>query len=146
MEVVIGSAIISLSLIGVISVANNSLRVAELSLRKAQEGYLLLEGGEALRSMRDISWTNISGFSTGTNYYITFSTTTNRFATTSINSFADGIFERYFTVSNVYRNGSDDISDSGTLDSGTKKIRINVSWRSRNATTTTFADFYLTNI
>ncbi|MEK7558365.1 MAG: hypothetical protein AAB507_00885 [Patescibacteria group bacterium] len=145
-EVVIGSAIISLALLGVISVASNSLRVADHSLREAQAGYLLLEGGEALRSMRDISWTNINGLSTTTTYYLAFSTTTNRFATTSANSFVDGIFERSFTTSDVFRNGSDNITASGTYDSGTRKIRMNVSWRERGATTTTLTDFYLTNI
>lgn len=145
-EVVFGSVIISLSLFGILSVTKNSLRVTDHALRSAQAGYLLLEGAEAVRSMRDISWINISGLSNGTTYYLTFSTITNRFATSSVNILVDGIFERSFTVADVFRNGIDDIAPSGTQDDGTKKISMNVSWFNRNATTTKSADFYLTNI
>ena len=145
-EVVVGSTIISLSLIGILSVISNSLHLVDNSLRKAQAGYLMLEGGEAVRSMRDISWANINGLSTTTTYYLTFSTPTGRFATTSENTFIDGIFERSFTTADVFRNTSDDISLSGTYDAGIRKIRMNVSWWNRNATTTTTTDFYLTNI
>ena len=147
-EIVIGSAIISLALLGVLSVAVNSVRVSEYSLREAQAGYLLLDGGEAVRSMRDISWANISGLSTTTTYYLTFSTSTatSRFATTSTNIFVDGIFERSFTTKDVFRDGSDNISPTGTYDAGIRKIKMNVSWWNRGATTTKSAEFYLTNI
>ena len=145
-EVVFGSAIISLTLFGILSVAKNSLRVTDYALRSAQSGYLILEGAEAVRAMRDVNWINISGLTTATTYYLTFSTETNRFATTSVNTLVDGIFERSFTLADVFRNGSDDIASSGTNDPGTKKITVNVSWFNRNSTTTKTVDFYLTNI
>lgn len=145
-EIVLGSAIITSAFFGVLSVAKNSLRVNEVQLREAEAGYLLLEGEEAVRSMRDISWTNINGLSTTTTYYISFSTTTGRFSTSTQYQLIDSIFERSFTTSNVYRNGSDVISQSGTYDAGTRKINMNISWLNRNATTTITANFYLSNI
>lgn len=147
LEIVIGVAIISLSVFGLLSVAQNSLRVSEYSLREAQAGYLLLEGAEAVRSMRDVAWSYVENLSTSVTYYLVYSTSTNTFATTSTNTFIDGIFSRSFTVADVLRDGTTyDIAPSGIYDAGTKKITINVSWYNRNATTTKSLDFYLTNI
>lgn len=149
LEVVIGVAIISLAIFGLLSVAQNSLRVSEYSLREAQAGYLLLEGAEAVRFMRDVSWANIGNLSTSATYYISYSTTANTYATSTVNTFVDGVFSRSFTVADVNRDAtSQDIvtPPSGIYDAGTKKITVNVSWYNRNATTTKSLDFYLTNI
>ncbi|MBX4215437.1 hypothetical protein KW797_00580 [Candidatus Parcubacteria bacterium] len=148
LEIVIGASIISLSLLGVLSVAKDSLRVSEHSLREAESRFLLEEGAEAIRSMRDNGWSALSGLATSSVYYLAFTapTTTARFATSSQNTYIDGLFERSFTVSDVYRDSNDRIAPSGTQDSGTKKFTVNVSWWSRSATTTRTVQFYLSNV
>ena len=133
LEVVLGVARISISVFGLLSVAQNSLRVSEYSLREAQAGYLLLEGAEAVRFMRDMGWTNVGNLSTSATYYITYSITTNTFATSTVDTFIDGVFSRSFTVSDVNRDASDDMvaAPAEIYDSGTKKITVNMSWFNR---------------
>jgi len=146
-EIVFAAAIVSLSLTGVLSVAQQSLRLSEFSLREAQAAFLLDEGAEAVRGMRDVQWTNISGLSTSTTYYLSFQSGANAgFATTTTNTYLDGIFERSVRVAEVYRDGNDRIASSGTLDTGTRKVRVEVSWQNRGATTTRAVELYLSNI
>ncbi|MEK7661875.1 MAG: hypothetical protein AAB355_00015 [Patescibacteria group bacterium] len=145
-EIIVGSAIVTLSIFGVLSVAKSSLEASERALRTAQAGFILSEGAEAVRSMRDSLWQNISLLSTTTVYRLSFSTSTNKFATTTGVVSIDGLFDRTFSVRDVARDGNGNIASSGAYDSGTKKIIMNVSWLSRAATTTKSVEFYISNI
>ncbi len=143
-EVVIGSALISVALIGLIGVFQSSLLASREAGRKLTATFLAEEGMEAARLMRDRSWVNISGLSTTTTYYLTF--TGGTWATTTVSSQIFGTYYRTLRVSDVYRNGSQDISDSGTWDPRTKKITTDVSWQKRGATTTISLSSYLADI
>lgn len=146
-EVVLGSGIATAALFGVLMVASHSLRVSDHALREVQAAFLLEEGAEALRSLRDSGWGNISGLSTTTAHYLSFATgTPARFATTSQNAYIDGMFSRSFTVADVQRDGSDRIAASGVLDAGTKKFAVDVAWQERGATTTRTLELYLSDI
>jgi Tfp pilus assembly protein PilV len=143
-EVVIGAAIISISLFGIVSLFGKSIQISREIGKKVQAGFLLEEGAEAVRIMRDSSWSNISTLNNSTDYYLVFANGT--WATSTVNTFIDGKFERKFTLSDVYRDGNDDIAPSGTLDTGIKKVNISVSWFGKNATTTESVSLYLANI
>jgi len=143
-EVIIGAAIISISLFGMVSLFSKSIQVSREVGKKVQAGFLLEEGLEAVRIIRDSDWDNISSLSTTTEHYLNFSG--GSWATTTDNMFIDGMFERKLIVDDVYRDGNDDITSSGTLDMGIKKITVEVSWLSRNATTTESASTYLSDI
>ncbi|MDP3958180.1 MAG: hypothetical protein Q8Q36_01800 [bacterium] len=146
-EVVLGSGIVTAALFGILTVASQSLRVSDRALREVQATFLLEEGAEAIRSMRDRGWENIAGLSTTTAHFLSFSTSTPaRFATTSENSYIDGMFLRSFTVASVRRDGSDRIAASGALDPGTRKFTVEVAWQERGATTTKSLEFYLSDI
>ncbi len=143
-EVVIGAAIISISLFGMVSMFSKSIQISREVGKKVQASFLLEEGVEAVRIMRDSSWSNISSLSNSTDYYLVFSN--GSWATSTMNTFIDGKFERKFVLSNVYRDSNDDIATSGTLDTGIKKITVSVSWFGKNSTTTESVSAYLANL
>lgn len=144
-EIVIGSTILTVSLIAISTYFQKSLQLSQDSGKTTQASFLLEEGIEAVKFFRDTSWQNISSLTVGTSYYLQFDGT--KWATTSSNVFVDGIFERKLVINNVSRDANDDIVFSGgTDDSDTKKVTVSVSWLGRNGTTTKTISTYITNI
>src|SRR3989344_5241776 len=125
-EIVIGSAIFALSILGISSYYQQALQVSQKTGKFVQAGFLLEEGMEIATYY--LSWNGSS------------------WATSTTNTFIEGIFERTLIIDNVSRDSSDDIvSSGGTLDVGTKKATVSVSWNERGATTTKTISTYLTN-
>ena len=143
-EIVFAVAIITLALFSIIGVASSALVLNRRALSATEASFLIEESIEGLRFMRDKSWSSVSALSPGTSYYLNFSTTTGYGATTDKSMI--GIFERTVTVENVYRDGNDDIVPSGTLDPGTLKFTVTVSWWNGAATSSRSTAFYLANI
>src|SRR3989338_9838373 len=134
-EIIIGSAILTVSLIAISTYFQKSLQLSQDSGKTVQASFLLEEGIEVVKFFRDTSWQNISGLTAGTFYYLQFDGT--KWATTSSNVFIGEVFERKLVINNVSRDGNDDIvSSGGTNDADTKKAAISVSWLGRNGTTT----------
>ena len=143
-EIVIGAAVLSLSLLGISSYYQQALNVSQRTGNFVRAAFLMEEGIEVAKFFRDTSWTNISGFTSGATYYLSWNGST--WATTTTNTFVDGMFERKLVVDNVSRDSNDDIvSSGGTLDAGTKKATVSVSWNEKGATTTKSVSTYLTN-
>ncbi len=143
-EVVVGAAIISVSFLGLMSVANLSFKILEKSSNNIKAGFLLEEGVEAVKIIRDSGWNNISSLSNGVNYYLIYNGAT--WTTTTAPVYVDNIFERKFVLSDVYRDINDDIATSGTIDAGTKKITISVFWKEGGSTITQSFSTYITNL
>ncbi len=144
-EVVVGVAIISLVLVTITQVAHVARRLARENTRTLSAAYLLEEGWEALRVMRDHSWAgNIESLQEGTKYYLDFTGTS--WVATTAPAFVDGIFDRSFTVENVRRNASDDIDSSGSIDLNSRRFNIQVAWLRGAATTSREFSGYLTNL
>jgi Tfp pilus assembly protein PilV len=143
-EVVVAASIISVVLILLIGSIQNSVEVSQRSLERTQASYLLEEGAEAIKAIRDNAWTNISSITPGTTYYLNWNGTT--WVTTTTPQTID-IFTRTFTVSDVSRDANADIvTGSGTVDAGTKKITIVVSWVTPSGTKTEDLSFYVSDI
>ncbi|MDD5357299.1 MAG: hypothetical protein PHS53_04090 [Candidatus Pacebacteria bacterium] len=144
-EVLIGASIFLVVLLGLSTALSLILKASLANTSKIQATFLEEEGLEAIRLLRDGGWTaNIQTLSTNTDYYLTFNGTSYTATTTS--SVINSIFYRKFRISNVYRNGSQDIAGSGTLDPKTKLFTVTVSWKDHNATSTESIQTYLTNI
>lgn len=144
-EIIIGSSILTISLISISTYFQKSLQLNQDSVKITQASFLLEEGLEIAKFFRDTSWLNISGLTPGTSYYLQFDGT--KWATTSSNAFIDGSFERKLLIDNVFRDVNDDIvSSGGTNDPNTKKTTVSVSWFGRSGTTTKSISTYLTNI
>lgn len=144
LEVMIGATLITLSILASMSVAQKSIMVARQALHNSQAGFLLEEGAEAVRILRDNNWTNISGLSTGTTYYPLFAGNTWTLSTTP--NTVD-IFTRTVTISNVNRDDTtDDISAVGTNDPRTKLVVVTVSWVEGGATLSKTLSFYIIDV
>lgn len=145
MEVLVGASIFLVVLLGLSSALNIIIQASLANTPKIQGTLLAEEGLEAVRVMRDNGWTaNIQPLASNTNYFLTFNGAT--FKSTTTPSYIDGTFYRTFRLSDVYRNSSQDISGSGTLDPKTKLVTVSVSWSFHGATTTESIPTYLTNI
>lgn len=142
-EILVACSIMLLAMFSILVLAKKSITLSRQALHQTQASFLLEEGAEAVKIVRDNGWTNITGLTNGTTYYPTFSGSTWTLSTTPATS---GIFTRTAVSSAVYRNGSNDIAASGTLDSGTRKITVTTSWSESGTTRSKSVSFYISNI
>ena len=149
LEILIGASIITASFLGVLTVFDRLLQSSRSMVELSQATALLEEGLEVGRIFRDQSWINLADWSTGTNYYLTWSG--GKWATTTVNTFIDGKFERKISLTDVNRDDTTkDIvppaGGGGTLDPNTKLVTVSVAWSDAGATTTKTLSTYLTNL
>lgn len=143
-EVIIGLAIISTSFLAVVTSYSFFIRVAIRNAETTKANFLVEEGVEVVRFLRDSSWGDFSTLATSTNHYLSFDGGV--WMATSSNIYIDDRFERKFVLGDVYRDGAGDIAPLGTFDEGTRKVEIYVSWPIAGATTTLSAETYLSNL
>lgn len=150
-EVLVACSIISIITFSLINAATKGIQLSELALRQTQANFLLEEGGEAVKSIRDTDWANISPsiITIGTTYYLSYNISTNWSLSTSSSSPNNPIdlFTRTIIFSAVYRDATtQDIVTGGTLDPGTEKVTITVSWPASIGTSSKTLSFYISNI
>ncbi len=146
-EVVVASAVFAAAVVGIVGAYNYFSRVAYRNTASVQAAFLAEEGVEAVRIMRDSSWTNnIANLSNGVNYRLTWNGT--RWGTTTAVSLIDNQFDRTVSFSAVYRDGAFDVVTSGgTLDTGTRKVTVSVAWYLPDiGTSTKTVEAYVSNI
>lgn len=123
-EVVIVTALFAVLSAGIISAILTSSRGAAESGRYLIANGYIQEAINAVRSIRDRDWSQMTngthGFSTANGFY-EFSGTSDAF----------GIYTRTTTIENVYRFGgmTGPIAASGTLDPNSKRVTVNVRWQ-----------------
>jgi Tfp pilus assembly protein PilV len=143
-EVLIVSAIMTVAALAIIAVAQKSIYVARESLHITQANFLLEEGAEATRVLRDNGWTNISSLNIGTDYYLAYSLGT---WTLSTSPNTVGNFTRKVTFASVNRDATtQDIASSGSNDTGSRLVTVTVSWTEGGATINKTLSYYLMNI
>lgn len=147
-EVLVAASILSASLLSVIAIAGKSIVISHRSVSTYVASTLLEEGGEAVRTIRDANWTNISALTAGTTYYPKFDTGTNTWSLTTTSSDGIvGVYTRSVVISAVTRDGSSNIASSGTADAGTKLVTVTVSWKEgEGSTLSKTLSFYISNI
>jgi prepilin-type N-terminal cleavage/methylation domain-containing protein len=144
-ELIIAISLAAIILVGMTQIVAVAVETTERERRTIEALNLAEEGIEALRVMRDDSWSaNILPLTNGANYYLTLSGG-NWSATGANPGLLLSRYERTFRLSGVFRDSNDNISVSGTSDPDTKKVTLTVGWRERSATTTVVLDTYLTN-
>lgn len=146
-EVLIATSIILAFFLALITVYNSYLKLAKTNINSVKAIFLAEEGIEAIKILRDSSWSNeIVPLTSGTNYYLAF--TGGRWDTTTSNIYIDANFERKLSFSNVNRDAvTDDIVTSGgILDPNTRLLTVTVSWNNRGATSTKVLSTYITNL
>mgnify|MGYP001582880079 FL=1 len=143
-EVLVAISIIAVSILAATMVAQKSIYVSRQAFHATQTAFLLEEGAETVRILRDNAWANISSLAPGANYYPIFSGGTWVLSETAN---VVNIFTRQVSVMNVNRdNITKDISTIGTDDPGTRLVTVTVSWIEGGATVTKTLQFYIMNI
>ena len=146
LEVVIGAALVSVSVLGVFAAFSAVLGKGLATTEKLQATLYAEEGLEAARYFRDSGWDNVGTPAGGTAYYI--AATLSGWATSTTPALLDGTFTRTIIIDDVYRRDSDkdivpaDSPDSKTIDTDTRRITATVSWEGQEVTLVT----YLSNI
>ncbi len=149
LEIVVGAAIIFISTFALMLTASSMTRINANTYREVKAAFLLEEGIEALRFIRDDGWGNLATIPLDTDYFISFDAINSKWATTTTEELIDGEHYRRFVVSEVLRDVSDDITlDTflGTPDTDILRFTIRVEWQnSSGATSTREAISYLSN-
>lgn len=144
-EVVVAVSIAAFSIVVVWQVYALFLGLSLSNSSLFQASFLAEEGIEAVKFMRDESWTtNIATLSEDVPYTLVFTGTA--WETTTAPALIDGQFDRKVVLTGVERDASGDITSSGSPDSNTKKVTVTVSWVKDNATSTKEITTYVTNL
>lgn len=142
-EVVVASSVIAVVLILLIGSIQNSVDVSHRALERTQASYLLEEGAEAVKSIRNVGWTSITAATLGTTYYLHWSGSQWSLTTTPETV---GSFTRTVVFSAVTRDVDDNIAASGTTDTGTEQATVTVAWTPPSGVKTETLSFYLSDI
>lgn len=124
-EAILAFAIIASSVLISMATIQKSLQASYSSFHNTQASFLLEEGAEKVRILRDNDWNNVVNLNT----------------TEQI-----GIFTRTSLASSVNRNVSTGVIGSGVNDPGTKLITITVSWQEHGVLKTKDLKFYIMDI
>ncbi|MBI2175408.1 MAG: hypothetical protein HYU35_01605 [Parcubacteria group bacterium] len=144
LELVIVIGVVSVSMFALLGAGQVAHRAVGEASRRQQAVFLLEEGMEALRLLRDDAWSNISGLNTGQSYALSFIGGT--WEATTAPQYVEGLFERTFMLREVFRDTGDNIATGGTLDPETRHAEVRVSWSSRGATSTIMGTSWITNL
>lgn len=132
-EVVIGVALVGLVVVVVSHTLGLFLQASDRTLTHTQALYLAEEGQEILRYIRDADWNDISTLTNDTPYYLDVTDTT--LAITTTPEIVDGIFLRTFEVSEVRRDGTEDIvASGGSVDTDARYVTVSVGWNQATVT------------
>ena len=144
-EIILALSIVLLGVFALLKTYNYYLRFALSHRHDAKVALLLEEGIEAIKILRDVSWSQkIATLSSGSVYSLEFVNST--WSATTSRKYVDGVFDRTLVLSDVYRDSSDDIAGSGVLDSNTKKAVVLVAYNGIVGTTTKSVSVYVTNL
>lgn len=136
-EIILAAAIFSIFFASIGLYFSRGLKLSEQTTRRIQASYLLEEGINVMRLLRDSGWNaSIATLSTTTTYHLYWNGSSWRPTTTP--QLIENIFTRTFSMSDVYRDSNDDIvSSGGSYDAQTKKVTFFVSWTTENGVTAT---------
>jgi len=142
-EIIIASAIIATSVVGIIGAIQIYLKIVHQNARETQAVLLLDETAEAVQSLRDINYgLYIANASLSSTYTIFWDGAQYQLSTSTITLPYD--MSRTIVFKNVFRDSSDQIVESGgTLDSDTKKATITISWPYKDETKTITSEVLL---
>lgn len=146
-ELVVAIALASVVTLGVFQVSQSSIKLSGIALERTRAGFLLQEGVEAVRYLRDKGWQeNIAALAVDQDYYLSFQEGVGYALVQAAEPLIDGLFQRTVRVSEVMRDGNDNIAETGTLDPETRKVTVTVSWMRQGGLQDESVETYLTNL
>ncbi|MFH1451170.1 MAG: hypothetical protein ABIF89_01000 [bacterium] len=133
-EILVAIFIVAVALGGVLTAASFSLKLSSLTAQTTQAGFLAEEAIEAVRSFRDGTQWAVNGLGTlslDTAYHPEKTLDSPPSWNLIVGEETSGVFSRKIVLSRVLRDGSDNIVETGTEDSGTRKVTATVSWQGK---------------
>ena len=147
-EVVIGAGILALLALSAALTLGLFVRSATEAKERTVAIFLAEAGVEYARQIRSEDWANITGLTVGTTYYFDVSTTT--LVTTATPEVIDNHYVRSFYLTDLYRDGNDDITPSttpgATVDTDSFYLTVDVTFATSTATTTESLSAIITNL
>lgn len=144
-EILVVIAIIGIAVFSLYELVVLSRATLSREARHTQALSLAQEGLEAMRTIRDQSWSaNIAPLSPGTNYYLTLSGSSWALSTVNPGPI-DSLFNRTIVFASVNRDANDSISASGSADANTRHVTATVSWTDRGSSRSVTLATYITN-
>jgi hypothetical protein len=144
-EVIVAASILAVVAVAFLATFATITQFHEKDMLMIKGGLLAEEGIETVRLIKSNGWPSLASLTPDTPYYFELGTST--WSVTTTPELVDGAFYRYFKVSQVMRDASEDIvSVGGVVDPNTFLIESNVSWQWRGATSTVIYDSYMTNL
>lgn len=130
-EIIVASAIIAISVVGIVGAIQVYLKIVFQNTRETQAVLLLDETAEALQYMRDDSFsTHFDSVVWGDTYTIFWNASGYELSTSTVYLPYD--MTRTVVFSEVERDISDQITTSGTADQDTIKANVIISWPYKN--------------
>ena len=140
-EILIVTAIVTSALTGFLYTEVLSVRLLRRETDNLEATLLAQEGMEAVRSLRDESWTNnITPLVNGTLYYPIVENSKWKLITAPT-GLINGRYTRQIIFDQVFRDSNDNIASTGTVDADTRKVISRVLWNDKQIELTA----YLTN-
>lgn len=143
-EMIIATAILLVVIASIFALYNRMIVVSHNTVQKTQAHFLVEEGLEAMRTIRDTSFDSFFALLRDTDYGLAFDGT--NWATTTPGTLVDGVFDRRVVVSDVYRDAIGHIALSGTLDDGTVQVSVAVSWNNAGEVFTEESSAYFSRL
>lgn len=144
-EIIVVVGLIGTLVLGLIQFTVLSTQPTGKTVRETQATALAEEGLEALKALRNESWASqIDILTNNTTYYPTV-VSSNWTMSTTDPGLVDNTFSRTVVLEAVYRDANDDIAQSGTVDTGTRKATVTVSWNERGTTESVVLETYIAN-
>jgi len=136
-------SIITVAIVAMIVLVTQNIKLSRFAMESVQVEYLLQDGAEAVKTIRDDAWVNLSSLAYDTDYYLSF--VDGAWSATSTPS-SIGIFTRSFSLGQVYRdNVTYDIASSGTADNKTMLVVVKTVWDSHVGFGSKELSFYVTD-
>lgn len=144
LEIVISIGILATTLFAFSGAVRVAYRAAADASDRVRANFLMEEGFEAAKTIRDTSWLTIKNLAVNQTYYLVF--LGGQWSVTTTANTADTIFTRSFVVRSILRDASYNIAASGANDPDARKIEMTVSWNERGRALTVSGASYLENI
>ncbi len=146
-ELVVAIGIITTILFSALQFINTVTRAMRTERYIREATLLLSEGEDAVKFLRDASWSaNISPATLETTYYLSFSGS-NWTLTTSNPGIINNHYTRTVIFHQVLRDVSGNIVQSGGLaDANSRRVTATLSWQGVSGPQTISNDFYVNNI
>lgn len=147
-EVLVAVSIIAITSVSIFNVYTAYLRAELNNVKSVKAAFLMEEGLEVVRLLRDTSWSSyIAPVTASTTQYLNWTGSAWQFTTTP--QMIDTRYARTVVFTAVYRDANNRIAASGTLDPNTRGFTVAVAWPDDNtalSTTTKQISSYITNL